>query len=240
MIKVRYDRFNTHIGDPIPSAWFDFADPDLTITPSAADLTCFITATDPHGLNMTTSFDITFVQNTAPSIINPAGVSTIETYVAFSHAIDLEAIFSDINVNQTLSYTVDTNFSAFITHNIDINNELTISGTPEITDVGTTSVQINATDGYDTTTDVYNITVFHTNRPPTVNTSYILDDIDTYVDGNDVELNITGLFNDFEDSDANLTLSAEDQDGMLSLYKLMYDVVKGMLCQCGSNSPLQT
>ena len=204
--------------------WFAFNDTTIVLTPTTADLTCHINATDAGGKSVNTSFGIEFIHNDFPGIPNPAGSASAETYVEYSQTIDLTNVFNNTETDQTMTYTTSDNFPPFLTHELNIANELVMSGTPGLNHVGETIITLTASDGYVSceiteyryanSSDSFNLTVFHVNRAPTVNPNITLDNIDTYVDNNDVEFSITGLFSDFEDDDASLNITFEDQDGM--------------------------
>lgn len=78
---------------------------------------------------------------------NPSGSSDAETYIAYSHTIDLTSVFNNTEMDQNMTYSTSTNFPAFITHDLNSSNVLTLSGTPELGDVGSIVIELQASDG---------------------------------------------------------------------------------------------
>lgn len=145
MRMVGFLSLSLFIGTDMPS-WLDFSDPDVTITPTVANTTCTITATDSGLLTVNTSFSILFIANSLPTVVSASGSVSIEATVAYSHTIDLTTVFSDTDTNQTLSYTF-SGVPGYLSSNLNSSNVLSLSGTPSGTDVGLSTIVLNATDG---------------------------------------------------------------------------------------------
>lgn len=64
------------------------------------------------------------------------------------------------------------------------------------------------------------ISVNVTNQAPTLNTSYVLSDIDQYVDGIDIEFDITELFIDPEGNP--MTYEFKDENGRFFKFVIVY------------------
>lgn len=185
----------------------------MTIDPTAAVLTCVIVATDSASETVNTSFSITFVANSLPTIVTASGSVTIEITVPYNRIIDIPSMFNDTDANQTLTYSV-TNVPGYLTSVVNTNHSLSLSGTAEATDVGSVGIEITADDGYNNVTDTFTITVVEYNNPPTINTLYVLDDISDYVGPVPIEIDIADLFIDIEA--LPFTYEFEDENGKFS------------------------
>lgn len=128
-------------------AWFELAPPDLVITPNETDtITCILIATDSDGASVNTSFTIKYATNNAPTVASPSGSMDIYDNVTFTHSIDMTAVFSDLDTNQTLVYST-TNVPTFLTKVLDSAGVVSFTGTPHENDVRTYYIELIVSDG---------------------------------------------------------------------------------------------
>ncbi|MEC7864260.1 MAG: putative Ig domain-containing protein, partial [Bacteroidota bacterium] len=132
--------------------------------------TITVTLTDLAGESASDSYDLTVVNtNDAPTVSTPiADVSADEDA---GYSLDASSAFSDVDVGDTLSYSMSGAPSSF---SIDSATGI-ISGTPTNDEVGTYTITVTATDVAATSaSDSYVLTVANTNDAPTISSTAIV------------------------------------------------------------------
>lgn len=134
-----------NIGSALPTniVW---TTPNLTITcqgDSTTDVT--ITATDNEGLETTHTINIVSeFANNAPTVVGIPADHSVEENQTFSQTWDIKTYFDDVDENDTLVYT--STIPTFLTGSI-LSGVLTLSGTPNETNVGEYVITLRASDG---------------------------------------------------------------------------------------------
>ena len=164
--------------------------------PAVGTASVTVTATDGGGLTSSQTFDLTVTNvNDAPTTSGIADQSATED-AAFSY--DASAAFADVDVGDTLTYT-----ATGLPGNLSIDTGTgIISGTPQDADTGTFVVTVTASDGSDSVSTSFSLTVDNVNDAPEV---VAIADVSTAEDSA-FTYSVAGNFSD-ADGD-NLTLSA--------------------------------
>ncbi|MBW4497535.1 MAG: putative Ig domain-containing protein, partial [Oscillatoria princeps RMCB-10] len=201
--------------DSLP-AWlsFDATTGNLSGTPANADvgtLEIALTATDSAGLSASDTFALTVANvNDPPVLATPILDLTATEDTAFTFTLT-EGTFSDLDADDTLSYTAtlatdsDTvpgndSLPAWLSFDATTGN---LSGTPANADVGTLEIALTATDSAGlSASDTFALTVANVNDAPVVQTP--IADLSATED-TAFTFNLTE--GTFSDSDAGDTLS---------------------------------
>jgi Ca2+-binding RTX toxin-like protein len=198
-------------GNPLPG-WlrFDATSATFSGTPGGSDsgtITVKVVATDPIGLAVGTSFNVT-VDGAAPTVANPIANQSTNEDAAFRFAVPSNT-FAGNGPSDTLVYSATlANGSAlpsWLTFNAVTS---TFSGTPDDPDIGTIAIKVTATDavGLSTSTS-FNIAV---NGVAPALTHPLVDQ--TATKGTAFALSVTNVFADADPTDS-LTYSATLADG---------------------------
>jgi hypothetical protein len=206
-------------GDPLPD-WVSI-DPDtgeLSGTPEngdVGDLSITVTAYDGQD-SASDTFSVT-VENTNDGPIVSTAIANQSVDEDSSFSLDITSNFSDEDLGDSLTYSVlltnesgtqigDGSLPDWLTFD---SNTGQFSGTPENGDVGSFCVQVTASDGESSASDIVAVSVENTNDGPTVSAT-IADQI-TDEDAA-FSLDVAGNFTD-EDLGDTLTFSATLENG---------------------------
>ena len=176
----------------------------LSVTPKAAgSVVITVTATDPGGLSVTQSFNLSVIgPNRSPAAEGTIPDSALE--VGGSDAdVDVSTYFTDPN-SDTLTYTATSSDTAIATASVS-------SATVTITAVGagTATITVTATDPGDLTADqTFSVTVTQPNRAPaTVGT---ISDQALDVGGSDLTVDVSANFSDADGDTLTYTATSSD------------------------------
>lgn len=148
-------------------------------------------------------FPFSVLANNAPSITSLPDTKVNED-VPYSYTI----VATDED-GDTLTYRI-IDLPTFLSYN---SSNQTISGTPDNTDVGVHNVKLEVSDGVDTVSQQYALTVGNTNDAPTRLTNI---ENQTILEDETFSLNVSGTFTD-EDEGDSLTFTAENLPSGLSI-----------------------
>ena len=202
-------------GDALPS-WLDFNQTTRTFSgtvPNGLDtvLTIRVTATDPFDAYVEDDFDLTIIDiNYAPTLDNLIPDREASEDLFFSYQFPANT-FSDKD-GDTLTYSaLLSDDSPLSTTWVEFNAATrTFFGTPRNEDVGELNIRVSVTDGDETVSDVFKITVLNVNDAPVL--SAALADQSTDEDQLFTFQVPEGTFTDVDQGDT-LTLSARLGDG---------------------------
>ena len=116
-----------------------------------------ITATDPYGESDTHTFNLIVTANSAPSGTIPNQIA----YVGEAFSYDFAGLITDAN-SDAITYTVTNTFGisiSWLSTAPSGDSSTLISGTPAVSDHGSESVRVSASDGIDTTQVTFTITI---------------------------------------------------------------------------------
>ncbi|MCH6258332.1 putative Ig domain-containing protein, partial [Puniceicoccaceae bacterium K14] len=199
-------------GDPLPD-WLslDAATGKLSGTPENSDVgTISVTVTASDGeASVSDSFEITVEgTNDAPTVTTTFVDLSIEEEQEFR--LDVSKNFEDEDLGDSLTYSATLSNGDSLPNWISINpNTGELSGTPENEDVGDISITVTVSDGEETASDSFTLSIENTNDGPVVTTS--IEDIATNEDES-FSLNISGNFSD-QDLGDTLTYGATLENG---------------------------
>jgi hypothetical protein len=168
-----------------------------------------VRATDSGTLFAEDTFTVTVTAvNDPPSVSGPVADFTVDEDAADS-VFDLTTVFSDVeDVDADLTYTVESN------SNPSLVTVTANGGTDELTltyllnQNGTAEITVRATDsGTLSTEDTFTVTVNAVNDIPTV--SNAVADFAVIEDAADSTFDLTSIFSDIDDADADLTYTVE-------------------------------
>ncbi len=155
----------------LPS-WLKF-DPGthaFTVSPGQGEVGFYdvkVTVTDKAGLKISDEFKLTVAEsNDAPVLVNPVADQTVNEDSPFSFMVPTDT-FSDPDGNPLAleaSLADGSDLPAWL-HFDAVTN--TFTGTPENGDVGVISIKLSATDGAETVSDTFDISIVNTNDAPT-------------------------------------------------------------------------
>ncbi|MCH6256677.1 putative Ig domain-containing protein, partial [Puniceicoccaceae bacterium K14] len=184
---------------------------ELSGTPENGDVgDISITVTASDGEESTSDTFTLSVENTndGPTVSTSISDQSTDEDAAFS--LDVSSNFADEDLGDTLTYSATLENGSDLPDWITINSETgELSGTPENGDVGDISITVTASDGEESTSDTFTLSVENTNDGPTVSTS--IDDVSTDEDAA-FSLDVSSNFAD-EDLSDTLTYSATLENG---------------------------
>ena len=199
-------------GDPLPS-WltFDESTGQFSGQPEngdVGDISITVVASDGEEI-VSDTFSIT-VENTndGPTVSTSIEDQTTDEDSVFS--LDVSGNFADQDLGDTLTYSATLENGDPLPDWMAIDeNTGELSGTPENGDVGNLSITVAASDGQESASDTFSVTVENTNDGPTVSAS--IDDQTTDEDAA-FSLDVSGNFAD-QDLGDTLTFSATLENG---------------------------
>ncbi len=199
-------------GDPLPD-WISFDSELGTLNgiPRNADVGDLeISVTDSDGEETASqSFTLT-VENTNDAPILTAQIGDSEATEDTEFNLDVSSHFSDEDVGDSLTFSATLENGDPLPDWLSIDpNSGTLSGTPENEDVGDLSVTVTASDGSESTSDTFNLSIENTNDGPVVTAAIENQDID---EGTPFSLDASAAFQD-EDLGDSLSYSATQSNG---------------------------
>ncbi|MCH6259414.1 putative Ig domain-containing protein, partial [Puniceicoccaceae bacterium K14] len=184
---------------------------ELSGTPENGDVgDISITVTASDGEESTSDTFTVSVENTNDGPTVSTSIDDVSTDEDAAFSLDVSSNFADEDLSNTLTYSATLENGGDLPDWITINSETgELSGTPENGDVGNISITVTASDGEESTSDTFTLSVENTNDGPTVSTS--IDDVSTDED-TAFSLDVSSNFAD-EDLGDTLTYSATLENG---------------------------
>ena len=114
------------------------------MTPTVEDITVVLTAIDPPGELITYTFNISFLPNSAPIVVNPSDSLIVNDNATFEYEIDLNDVFVD-EEGYSLTFQVSGQ-PTFLTSSL-VDGVFSLSGKPSNIHAGSTDITFEASDG---------------------------------------------------------------------------------------------
>lgn len=110
----------------------------LDPTPVDTNLTIIAKDTDDQAVNAT--FHVLYVANSPPTVTSATTGGEAQDNVTFSYSVDLTTVFTDTDLNQTLTYAVSNNVPSYMMSTFHSNFTFEMSGTPSVSNIGSTII----------------------------------------------------------------------------------------------------